>query len=80
MNMVLHGVTAPRIVRRNTLEENIRSVSERYDVVLTNPPFGGTEGRHIQANFPVQATATELLFLQHIMKNLSPKTAPAVAW
>jgi len=73
MNMVLHGVTAPRIVRRNTLEENIRSVSERYDVVLTNPPFGGTEGRHIQANFPVQATATELLFLQHIMKKLKPE-------
>lgn len=70
MNMVLHGVTAPHIVRRNTLEENIRAVSERYDVVLTNPPFGGTEGRHIQSNFPVQTTATELLFLQHIMKKL----------
>jgi type I restriction enzyme M protein len=73
MNMVLHGVTAPRIVRRNTLEENIRQVSERYDVVLTNPPFGGKEGRHIQANFPVQASATELLFLQHIMKKLKPR-------
>jgi len=73
MNMVLHGVAAPRIVRRNTLEENIRTVTERYDVVLTNPPFGGTEGRHIQANFPVQATATELLFLQHIMKKLKPR-------
>jgi len=73
MNMVLHGVTAPQIRRRNTLEENIRQVSERFDVVLTNPPFGGTEGRHIQANFPVQATATELLFLQHIMKKLKPK-------
>ncbi|HXF56343.1 MAG TPA: N-6 DNA methylase [Actinomycetota bacterium] len=73
MNMVLHGVTAPQIRRRNTLEENIRQVSERFDVVLTNPPFGGTEGRHIQANFPVQATATELLFLQHIMKKLKLK-------
>lgn len=73
MNMVLHGVTAPRVMRRNTLEENIRNVTERYDVVLTNPPFGGTEGRHIQANFPVQATATELLFVQHIMKRLKPR-------
>jgi type I restriction enzyme M protein len=72
MNMVLHGVSAPHILRRNTLEENIRQVTERYDVVLTNPPFGGTEGRHIQANFPVQATATELLFLEHIMKKLKP--------
>jgi type I restriction enzyme M protein len=73
MNMVLHGVGAPNVVRKNTLEENIRSVRERFDVVLTNPPFGGTENRQIQANFPVKATATELLFLQHIMKKLKPR-------
>jgi len=73
MNMVLHGVTAPKVFRRNTLEENIRNVTDRFDVVMTNPPFGGTEGRHIQQNFPVQAQATELLFLQHIMKKLKPR-------
>jgi type I restriction enzyme M protein len=70
MNLVLHGVSAPNVARRNTLEENIRNVRERYDVVLTNPPFGGTENRQIQANFPVRANATELLFVQHIMKKL----------
>jgi len=43
MNMVLHGVMNPQIRRRNTLEENIRNVSQRFDVVLINPPFGGTE-------------------------------------
>lgn len=73
MNMVLHGVTAPRVVRKNTLEENIRAVSDRFDVVVTNPPFGGIEGQHIQQNFPVQSNATELLFLQHIMKKLKPR-------
>jgi type I restriction enzyme M protein len=73
MNMVLHGVAAPRIVRRNTLEENIRQVQDRYDVIMTNPPFGGTEGRHIQGNFPVKSNATELLFIEHIMKKLKPR-------
>ncbi len=74
LNLVLHGVTAPQIARRNTLEESILgSVSPRFDVVVTNPPFGGTEGRHIQANFPVPANATELLFLEHIMKKLKRK-------
>jgi type I restriction enzyme M protein len=73
MNMVLHGVTAPRILRRNTLEENVRQISERYDVIMTNPPFGGIEGRHIQQNFTIQVQATELLFVQHIMKKLKPR-------
>lgn len=73
MNMVLHGVTAPRILRKNTLEENVRQISERYDVIMTNPPFGGVEGRHIQQNFPIQVQATELLFVQHIMKKLKPR-------
>ncbi|MBC7217452.1 MAG: SAM-dependent DNA methyltransferase [Candidatus Caldatribacterium sp.] len=73
MNMVLHGVATPHIVRKNTLEENIRQVAERYDVIMTNPPFGGTEGRHVQQNFPIRAQATELLFLQHIMKKLKPR-------
>lgn len=72
MNMVLHGVMTPTINRRNTLEEDIREAGERYDVVLTNPPFGGKENQQIQRNFPVQSQATELLFLQHIMKKLKP--------
>lgn len=71
MNMVLHGVATPNIIRINTLEENTKgSVNNRYDVILTNPPFGGTEGRHIQENFAIQSNATELLFLQHIIKKL----------
>lgn len=68
INLVLHGVAAPRIHRRNTLEEIDQS--ERYDVVLTNPPFGGTENAHLQQNFTTKANATELLFLQHIMRRL----------
>jgi len=76
MNMVLHGVATPNITRSNTLEESVKgSVSGRHDIVLTNPPFGGTEGGHIQQNFAVRSNATELLFLQHIIKKL--KHTPA---
>ncbi|MEW6179133.1 MAG: class I SAM-dependent DNA methyltransferase [Chloroflexota bacterium] len=72
MNLVLHGVTTPNIYRRNTLEEDVRtSVPERYDIILTNPPFGGKEGAHIQNNFTVKNNATELLFLQHVLKKLN---------
>jgi type I restriction enzyme M protein len=73
MNMVLHGVTGPHVVRRNTLEEDVRQPGRRFDVIVTNPPFGGIEGEHIQANFPVPSRATELLFLQHVMHRLRPR-------
>jgi len=74
MNLALHGITVPRIERRNTLEEEVKSApAKRFDLIVTNPPFGGTENRQIQSNFPVRANATELLFLQHIMKKLKPR-------
>lgn len=73
MNLILHGVLVPEVRRRNTLEENVISaVTERFDVVLTNPPFGGKENAQIQQNFPVKSNATELLALEHIVKKLKP--------
>ncbi len=75
MNLVLHGVMVPQVHRRNTLEEDIRHISpsERFDIILTNPPFGGTENTQIQRNFPIKSNATELLFLEHIMKKLKAR-------
>ena len=72
MNCILHGLLTPRAIRKNSLEDNIRNIPEaqRFDVILTNPPFGGKEGRQIQQNFPVQSQATELLALQYVMKKL----------
>jgi type I restriction enzyme M protein len=70
MNMVLHGVRSPDIRRRNTLAEDLKNVSERFDIVLTNPPFGGKEMAQIQENFPIKSNATELLAVEHIIKKL----------
>jgi len=72
MNCILHGLLTPNVVRKNTLEENIRNIQEaqRFDSILTNPPFGGKENRQIQQNFPIQSQATELLALQYVMKKL----------
>jgi type I restriction enzyme M protein len=72
MNMILHGIESPNLYRMNTLTQDIRGFEEkdRYDCILANPPFGGKEKAQIQQNFPVQANATELLFLQHFMKSL----------
>jgi type I restriction enzyme M protein len=43
-----------------------------FDVVLTNPPFGGKEGRDAQTRFAYKTGATQVLFLQHIIDNLKP--------
>jgi type I restriction enzyme M protein len=72
MNCILHDILTPNIVRKNTLEEDIRSIPElqRFDVILTNPPFGGKESKQVQQNFPIKSQATELLSLQYVMKRL----------
>ncbi|HEY9562456.1 MAG TPA: N-6 DNA methylase [Nocardioides sp.] len=72
MNLILHGVEDPQVVRRNTLEQDARNVapSQQFSVILTNPPFGGTENPQVQQNFPSKSAATELLFLQHCMAKL----------
>ena len=64
MNMILHGIEAPNIVKANTLTKVIRQLqeSQRFEVILANPPFGGNENESIQSNCPIQSNATELLF------------------
>lgn len=72
MNMILHGIEAPNIIHTNTLSENIMSIQDkdRYDVVIANPPFGGSERAEIQQNFPIKTSETAYLFLQHFIKSL----------
>lgn len=72
MNMILHGIEAPNIIHTNTLSENLADIQEknRFDIILTNPPFGGKERKEVQQNFPVRTGETAFLFLQHFIKIL----------
>jgi type I restriction enzyme M protein len=72
MNMILHGIEAPNIIHTNTLAENLADIQERdrVDVVLANPPFGGSERPEIQHNFNIKTGETAFLFLQHFIKIL----------
>jgi len=42
----------------------------QFDVILTNPPFGGKEGKAAQTNFAYKTSATQVLFLQHVIDHL----------
>lgn len=72
-NLVLHGIDQPNLWHGNTLTNEkvydglFETAPAQFDVVLTNPPFGGKEGKAAQTNFAYKTGATQLLFLQHII-------------
>jgi type I restriction enzyme M protein len=72
MNMILHGIEAPNIIHTNTLTENLADIQEkdRVEVVMANPPFGGSERKEVQENFPIRTSETAFLFLQHFIRML----------
>jgi type I restriction enzyme M protein len=80
MNLLLHGLDAPKIDPGNALRFKLSEIGERdrVDVIVTNPPFGGEEERGIQGNFPEdrQTSETALLFLQLIMRKLHRRPTP----
>lgn len=77
-NLVLHGVDEPHLWHGNTLTSGeiygglFQDAPALYDVVLTNPPFGGKEGKDAQTRFPYKTSATQVLFLQHVIDSLKP--------
>ena len=72
MNMILHGIDAPNIRHANTLSENVMDIQpkDRHDIVLANPPFGGSERPEVQQNFPIRSSETAYLCLQHFIRKL----------
>ncbi len=83
MNLLLHGLEAPSVTKGNSLAVTLTELgeSDRVDVILTNPPFGGEEEKGIQNGFPAdkQTSETALLFLQLIMRKLRKTPKPGRA-
>ena len=82
-NMMLHGIEVPQQIKHgNTLNKPLSSldVDDMVDVVVSNPPFGGTEEDGIEKNFPseFQTRETADLFLQYIIEVLNEKGRAAV--
>jgi len=75
MNSMLHGIESPNIVLKNTFEEDLRSIPEaqKFEIILTNPPFGGEEEKRLLANLPFKTSDTELAGLYYCMRKLKAK-------
>ena len=75
-NLVLHGIDKPNLWHGNTLTGQetygglFENAPQTFDVILTNPPFGGKEGKEAQTNFDYKTGATQALFLQHVIRSL----------
>jgi type I restriction enzyme M protein len=75
-NLILHGIDKPNLWHGNTLTGMesygglFEGAPQAYDVILTNPPFGGKEGKEAQTNFDYKTGATQVLFLQYVIRCL----------
>lgn len=81
MNMMLHGVENPTIVRRNSLAELHSTEGEKYDLILANPPFAGSLDYDNVAKdllSLVKTKKTELLFMALFIRLLKPGGRAAV--
>lgn len=83
-NLVLHGIDQPNLWHGNTLERRatyaglFEQAPKQFDVILTNPPFGGKEGTSAQNNFPYPSGSTQVLFVQDILGELAPNGSCAI--
>jgi len=75
MNSMLHGIESPNIMLKNTFEEDLRSIPEaqKFETILTNPPFGGEEEKRLLANLPFKTSDTELAGLYYCLRKLKTK-------
>jgi type I restriction enzyme M protein len=80
MNMLLHGIEGANLELMNTLEVHQANVTEKnkYQVIMSNPPYGGKMSKDNQDNFTIRSGSTEILFVQHIMANLAKGGRAAV--
>lgn len=83
-NLVLHGIDQPNLWHGNTLtgratyDALFANAPQTFDLILTNPPFGGKEGKDAQKNFAFETSSTQVLFVQDILKELSPEGTCAI--
>ena len=70
MNLMLHGLNAPRFHYTDTLSKAFTE-ENRYDIVLANPPFkGAIDASDVNPTLPTKVKKTEILFLHLFLRLL----------
>lgn len=81
-NLLLHGLDVPQVYHSNTLLHDVLDYteSEKVDVILMNPPYGGSEKADVKNHFPSDLASSETadLFMSVIMYRLKQNGRAAV--
>jgi type I restriction enzyme M protein len=81
-NMLLHGIDVPNIYHDNALLRDVLDYTEddQFDVILMNPPYGGSEKADVKNHFPSDLASSETadLFMSVIMYRLKKNGRAAV--
>lgn len=81
-NLLLHGLDIPRVYHDNTLLRDVLDYTEsdQFDVILMNPPYGGSEKADVKNHFPGDLASSETadLFMAVIMYRLKKNGRAAV--
>ena len=81
-NLLLHGLDVPRVYHDNSLLKDVLDYTDddRFDVILMNPPYGGSEKAEVKNHFPGDLASSETadLFMSVIMYRLKENGRAAV--
>ncbi len=81
-NLLLHGLDVPRVYHDNSLVRDVLDYTEadQFDVILMNPPYGGSEKADVKNHFPDDLASSETadLFMSVIMYRLKRNGRAAV--
>ena len=81
-NLLLHGLDVPQVYHDNSLLRDVLDYTEedQFEVILMNPPFGGSEKADVKNHFPADLANSETadLFMSVIMYRLKKDGRAAV--
>ena len=81
-NMLLHGVDLPQVYHDNSLLKDVLDYTDadQFDVILMNPPYGGSEKAEVKNHFPADLASSETadLFMSVVMYRLKENGRAAV--
>ena len=81
-NLLLHDIDAPMVMHGNSLTRDVLNYTDddKFDVVLMNPPYGGSEKNEVKQHFPSDLSSSETadLFMVLIMYRLAKNGRAAV--